>query len=137
MAEHDDMADAEYLHREFERREDAVAHAVRCERRHQISDVAHDEQLARMGIEDHLRRHPGIAAADDHGVRRLAPPGELAIAVALGRHPPDPKIVIALHQAQREKRHVRHEISSGGIGRDVCDEAPDGSSVRPHHAGPT
>jgi hypothetical protein len=54
MAEHDDVPDAEYLHREFERSEHAVTDAVGHERRHQIGDVTDDEQLARMGIEDYL-----------------------------------------------------------------------------------
>ena len=125
VAEHDDVADAEHLHREFERREHAMADPVRRERRHQIGDVAHDEQLARMSIEDHLRRDPGIAAADDHDVRRLAAPRELTIAVALGRHPPDEEIAIALDEAKRESRHVRHERSSDRCVSALATRRPD------------
>src|SRR5271170_4022503 len=79
-----------------------------------------------MGIEDHLRRDAGIAAADDHGVGRLAALGELAIAVALGRHPTDEEIAIALDEAKREFRHVGHESSSG---RSVCVLAMRGPTI--------
>ena len=61
-----------------------------------------------------------FAAANDHDVRRLAPLGEFAIAVALGRHPPDEKVAIALDQAKREFRHVRHESSFGPICIRIC-----------------
>ena len=45
---------------------------VRRVGRHDVGDVAHDEQLARAGVEDHLRRDARIAAADHHDLRRLA-----------------------------------------------------------------
>ena len=104
VTEDDDVADAEHLHCELERREYAVAEAVPGERRHQVCDVADDEQLAGVRIEDDLRRHPGIAAADDHDVRRLPAPGELMEAVALGRHAPDEEIAVTLDEAERKSR---------------------------------
>ena len=104
VTEDDDVADAEHLHGELERREHAVADAVPGEGRHQVRDVAHHEQLARMGIEDDLRRHPGIAAADDHDVRRLAAPRELLEAVALDRHATDEEIAVTLDEAKRKCR---------------------------------
>ena len=119
------MADAEHLHRELQGREHAVADAVPRERRHEIGDVADDEQLARMGIEDDLRRHPGIAAADDHDVRRLAAPRELMEAVTLGRHAPDEEIAVTLDETERKfrchgrscKRRPRFKRSSRRCGR--------------------
>ena len=48
--------------------------------RHQVGDVAHHEQLARPRVEDHLGRHPRVAAADDHDLRRLPGVGQLAVA---------------------------------------------------------
>jgi hypothetical protein len=104
VTEDDDMADAEHLHRELERREHAVADAVPRERRHEIRDVADDEQFAGMGVKDDLRRHPGIAAADDHDIRRLAAPGELAKAIALDRHAADEEIAVTLDEAERKCR---------------------------------
>jgi hypothetical protein len=78
MAEHDDVADAEHPHREFERREDAEAHAVRCEPRHQIGDVAHDEQFARMGIEDPPRHRDRAQCADANPFFRALPDFDFA-----------------------------------------------------------
>ena len=80
VAEHDDVFHPQHLDRIFQRRRDAVRAAVGLIDRHQIGDVAHHEQFAGAGIEDHLRRHPGIAAADHHHLRRLAALGQFAIA---------------------------------------------------------
>ena len=54
MAEHDDVVDAQYLDRKFERCEHAVTGAVGRERRH--GDVTDNEQLTGMRIEDDLWR---------------------------------------------------------------------------------
>ena len=70
--------------------------------RHQIGDVAHHEQLARPGVEDHLRRDPGIAAADHHGLGRLAALGEVAVAALLGREPAGPEGAVAVEQPLAE-----------------------------------
>ena len=66
MAEHNDVLDLEHLHREFERREHAVAGAVRRVGGNQVGDVTHHEQLTWMAVEDDFRRDARIAAADDH-----------------------------------------------------------------------
>jgi len=58
----------------------AVIFAVRIIGRHEIGDVAHDEQLARRGVEDGLRRRTAVAAADDHGARPLPGLGQDAVA---------------------------------------------------------
>ena len=80
VAEHDDVFDAQHLHRIFQRRGDAVCVAVRLIDRHQIGDVAHHEQFAGAGVEDHLRRDAGIAAADHHHRGRLAALGQFPVA---------------------------------------------------------
>ncbi len=108
MAKHDDVRDLEHLHGEFEGREYAVAGAVRRIGRHQIGDVAHHEQLARMGIEDHLGRDARIAAADDHDGGRLSALGELAKTVALDRHASGEKIAIAVDEPNRKRGSHGH-----------------------------
>jgi hypothetical protein len=85
VAEHHDVFDVQRPHRVFQRRRDAVRAAVRRIHGHQIGDVAHHEQFAGAGIEDHLRRHPRVAAADHHHLGRLAELGEFAVARLFGR----------------------------------------------------
>src|SRR5215475_14327824 len=92
------VPDLEHLNREFERCEHAVTDAIGRVCGHQIGDVAHHEKLAWMGVENHFRRDPRVATADDHDGRRLAAPRELAIALALGRHPTSAEITIALDE---------------------------------------
>ena len=103
MAEHDDVLYAQNPNRIFQRGRDAVRAAVRRIDRHQIGDVAHHEQLAGAGIEDHLRRYPGIAAADHHHLGRLAALGELPIARLLGRQPLRGEGAVALKQMLRKR----------------------------------
>ena len=78
--------------------------AVRRVGRHQIGDVAHHEQLARPRVEDHLRRHPRVAAADHHDFRRLPAFGEFAIAVLL-----------ALQAAGAERAVAFDQMRSGNV----------------------
>ena len=68
--EHHDMLDLERLTANSSAAETAVLCAVRRIGRHQVGDVAHHEQFAGTGVEDHLRRHARIAAADHHDFRR-------------------------------------------------------------------
>ena len=103
VAEHDDVFYAQNLNRVFQRRRHAVRAAVRLIDRHQIGDVAHHEQFAGAGIEDHLRRHPGIAAADHHHFGRLAALGQFAVARLFGRQPLRGEGPVALEQMLRER----------------------------------
>src|SRR3546814_14326690 len=50
---HDDFLDLQELHREFQRRRDAVATGGGLKGRHQRGDVANDEDFARMRSEEH------------------------------------------------------------------------------------
>ena len=81
--------------REFERGGGGVVLAVRRIGRHQVGDVAHDEQLARAGVEDRFGRGAGIAAGDHHGLRRLPVAGELAVAATLGGIAPAHEAAVA------------------------------------------
>ncbi len=54
MAQHNDVFDVQHLHREFQRRRNAVRGAIRSIGRHQISDVAHHKQFAWSDVENHL-----------------------------------------------------------------------------------
>ena len=55
VTEHDDVLDLEHLHGEFEGSEDTVTEAIGLIGGHQVRNIAHDKQLARVSIEDHLR----------------------------------------------------------------------------------
>src|SRR5262249_20117424 len=105
--EHDDVPDLEHLNCEFERREHPVTDAVGRVCGYQVGNIAHHEQLARMRVENHLRRDPRVAIADDHDGRGLAASCELAIALALRRHATSEEITIAFDEPGRKFR--RHE----------------------------
>ena len=98
VAENDDVLDAQGADPEFQRRRDAVRLAVRRIRRDDIRDVADDEQFAGAGIENDLRRDAGIAAADDHDLRRLPGPRQFVIAVLLPLQPTGGEGAVALDQ---------------------------------------
>ena len=70
--------------------------------RHEVGDVAHHEQLAGPRVEDHLRRHPRVAAADHHDLGRLAVFGQLAIAILLGLQPAAGEGAVAVDQTLRK-----------------------------------
>ena len=59
VAHDHDLVDLELGHREFERGRDAVTAAAGLERRGEVGDVADDEHLARVGVEDHAPDRPG------------------------------------------------------------------------------
>ena len=81
------MGHLERGHGIFDRGAGAVIFALRLVGRHEIGDVAHDEQRARFGIEDRRHVDARIAAGDHHRHRRLAELGQLQIAAAvLGVH---------------------------------------------------
>src|SRR3569833_393094 len=72
MAEHDDVLHLQCAYRELQRGAGAVMETVRLIRRHQVGDVANDEQVARLAIHD----EGGIAArvpAGHHRHREVLP----------------------------------------------------------------
>ncbi len=74
---------------EFERGRDAMKAAAFVIGRHQGGDVAHGEQFAGRGIEDHCGIGAAVGAGDDHG-RRFLPVAQAAeeitrLAIAIGR----------------------------------------------------
>ena len=83
---HDDYAfDAQNLDPELQGRRNPVQLAVRFIGRNQIGDVADDEQLARLGVEDQGRIGAAVGTGDDQGVRLLALFGQgFVLGVRLG-----------------------------------------------------
>ncbi len=71
VPEHDDLADAQRAHGEFDCRTDAVRVVVRPIGRHKVGNVAHDEEFAGPSIEDHLRIGAAVRTGDDQGPRLL------------------------------------------------------------------
>ena len=53
--------------------------------RHDVGDVAQDENFARMRIKDHFRRDAGVAAADHHHGGALSGCGKAFKPTALQR----------------------------------------------------
>ena len=102
VTEHDDMLDAQPHDGEFERRRDAVREAAWRIGRHEVGDVAHDKELAGAGVENDFRRHPGIAAADNHDFRPLPGFGQGSVTFLFGSEPPAAEIAVALDQALGE-----------------------------------
>jgi hypothetical protein len=102
MAQHHDMLDPERLHGEFEGRRGAVIIAPGLEGRHEVCHIANDEQLAGARIEDHLRRHPAVAAADHHHLRRLTLLGKSLEAGLLAREALIEKRTVSFSQAGRK-----------------------------------
>src|SRR5215831_2450832 len=60
-----------------------------------------------MRVENHLRRDPRIATADNHDGRGLAASCELAIALALRRHATSEEITVAFDEPGRKFRRHR------------------------------
>jgi hypothetical protein len=58
LSHDDDMPDLEDLNREFQRGGDAVCQSARIVGRHQVGDIAHHENFARVAVENHLRGDP-------------------------------------------------------------------------------
>jgi len=106
MAEHHDVLDLQGLDAEFQRRRGAVIVAVRLIGRHQVGDVAHDEELTRPGIEDGFRRRPRIAATNHHHARLLAGLGELGVALPLIGQPAGGKRPVPFEQLWRKFFHM-------------------------------
>ena len=101
MAKDDNVLDPQRLDAEFERRAGAVLrYAVGFVRRHEVGDVADDQQLARRGIEYEFRRNPLVDAADDHHLRPLARRGQHLIAGPLGGKAPAEKGAVAVDRSR-------------------------------------
>src|SRR5580700_995769 len=84
VAEHDDLADRKRPHRELDGRADPVRLVVGAVRRGDVGDVADDEQLARPGVEHHLRVGAAVRAGDDQRAGTLAEAAQRFEAFALG-----------------------------------------------------
>ena len=75
MSHDDDMRDFQFADGEFHGRGRAVQVGVRLVGRHEIGNVAHNEELAGPGIENGLRRRTAVGAGDDEGGGTLPFPG--------------------------------------------------------------
>ena len=96
--------------------ETPCACAVRRIGRHDIGDVAHDEQFARPRVENHLGRDARVAAADHHDFRRLAAFGELLVAALLLAQAAAEKGGVAFDEAGRGNVIVcTHRVTPGGV----------------------
>ena len=83
VAEHHQVLDFELGDGEFDGGRGAVKAGGGFVRRHQIGDVAHDEDLAGFEIEQPGRVDAAVAARDDHYFGRLALCGQRIEAPAL------------------------------------------------------
>ena len=99
MAHDDDIADLENLHRKLQGGRDTVGQSARVVGRHQVGDVAHDEDFARVAVENHFRRDARVTAADEHDVRPLAGCSKTLETAALQRQPGLDEGPIALGQS--------------------------------------
>ena len=125
------MLDAQVEHGELDRRADAVELAARLVGRHQVGDVADDEQLARHGAEDRFRVDAAVAAGDDHRFGRLPVGGQLLVFLRLGQEVPVMKAAEAIGEFFGEAAHgvsMPHAAGSAEMSnRPGCPEA----GVRP------
>jgi hypothetical protein len=103
VAKHHDVFHVKHRNRVFQRGRDAVGAAVGLVHRHQVGDIAHHEQFAGAGVEDHFRRYPGIAAADHHHGGRLSALGQFTVARLLGGEPLRREGAVAFKQMLRKR----------------------------------
>src|SRR5690349_17569947 len=82
MTHDDDFLDLELSHSEFQRRRHAVVAGRGLERRCECGDVAYDEHLARLGVEDDRWLNAAVRTGDDHHARTL-PLGKIRPALPL------------------------------------------------------
>src|SRR3984957_8903564 len=106
VTEHDDLADRKRPHRELDGRADPVRLVVGAVRRGKVGDVADDEQLARPGVEHHLRVGAGVRAGDDQRARPLAEAAERFETLALGLPGAGAEAAIAFDQVVHEGRGI-------------------------------
>ena len=96
------MRHFQHLHGKLDGRARAVIFALGLVRRHEVGDVAQDEQLAVLRIEHCRNIDSGIATGDDHRGRRLAKLGKLKIAAALRRVAVAQKAPVSFDQVLRQ-----------------------------------
>jgi len=84
VTQHHDFPHLERAHGEFDRRTHAVRVVVRPVRRHDIGDVADDEEFAGACIEHHLRIGAAVRTGDDQRTRPLAEATQRLETAALG-----------------------------------------------------
>ena len=125
MAHDHDLRDVELGNRELQRGRDAMTPAARLERRNEVGDVANDENLAGIGVEDGRRIGPAVAAGDDDCARRLAL-GQFLPAPARGFEPVGAEPPIAVQQvAETLASHTPFAgapVSRAGQGWQVGDQ---------------
>ncbi len=83
------MLDLQHYDRELQRGAGAVVGAEFLARRHEVGDIAHDEQLAGVAVEQDRGIDPRVGAADHQRMRVLALAGDpfeelLLLAIATG-----------------------------------------------------
>ena len=109
VTEHDDVPNPQALHGELQSGRGTLVSTVRLIGRHQVGDIADDEELTWQRIENRFGRRPGIAAGDDHDLGRLPVLRERAVTSLL------PGIAVILERAiaiQEESREVGHRSPS-------------------------
>ena len=102
MSHDDDVSDLQALNGKLQRGRHAMREAGRRVRRHQIGDIAHDEQFAGMRIENDFGRNPRVAATNDHDLGPLAGFGEFLIAATLERQAVLDERAITIGQPRRQ-----------------------------------
>ena len=126
VAHDDQMLDLERDHRILDRRRGAVRAAVRLVGRHQVRDVAVDEEVARLVAEDLGDQHPAVAAGDDHRLGVLVPARPVSAWRAMSsRAAPVLPRAIAGHQARRQRPCMFHRFSPApNRTRSICAKLP-------------
>ena len=125
VAEHDDFADLQRPHRELDGRADAVRLIVGAVRRSDVGDVADDEQLARPGVEHHLRVGAAVRAGDDQRARPLAEAAQRFEASALGLPGAGTEAAIAFDQVVHGEPNIY--FSRGSFPHDITASKKDAS----------
>src|SRR5690606_3830208 len=108
-----DMLDAQIKCRELKRGADAVVAACRLEWRYKISNVAHDEELARHGTKNRFRIDPAVAAAHNHNFRVLSVGGEHLVVIEMGGEMPIFEAAKPIRQMLGKHRHAQPRCSVG------------------------
>ena len=94
-----------FMHREFDRRADAVIFAAGLEGRHEVGDVAHDEQFTRHGAEDRLGIDAAVGARDDHRLGVLPVGRELFVMVSIRNEVAVLETAVAVRQGFGKAAH--------------------------------
>ena len=94
----DDVGDLQHLHRVFDYRTDRSRLRVGIVGRHDVGDVARDENVAGLGPENHGRRYAAIRARDHQHFGFLALLGQPLVNAPLAREPRAFEFAVALHQ---------------------------------------